>query len=155
MQIDTKRFGTIEVSEENALAVPHGIPGFPKMRRVVLMGAGTAPGQDSVDSDHTLFWLQDLDDGDLAFMAVVPWGLFPDYDLEIDETALEIGEEGDVRILNLVTVRRGEGKAELSANLRAPIVVDIRKQRMHQVILRDMQLPVSAPFAIKSTVTVS
>jgi flagellar assembly factor FliW len=155
MKIDTSRFGTIEVAEENAIAVPNGIPGFPKMRRVMLMAAGGAPGQPTPETDHSLFWLQDLDDGDLAFMAVVPWSVFPGYDLDFDATSLDIVDEDDVRILNLVTVRRTDGAAELTANLRAPLVVDTRQHRMHQVIMHDMQLPVSAPFANKSTVDVA
>jgi flagellar assembly factor FliW len=155
MKIDTSRFGTIEVAEENAIAVPNGIPGFPKMRRVMLMAAGAAPGQKAPEQDHSLFWLQDLDDGDLAFMAVVPWSVFPDYDLDFDATALDILDEEDVRILNLVTVRRVDGEAQLSANLRAPLVVDTRQHRMHQVIMHDMQLPVSAMFANKSTADVA
>lgn len=155
MKIDTSRFGTIEVAEENALDVPNGIPGFPKMRRVMLMAAGSAPGQETVEPDHSLFWLQDLDDGDLAFMAVVPWSVFPGYDLDFDAQALDIVDEDDVRILNLVTVKRSEDSAKLSANLRAPLVVDTRNHRMHQVIMHDMQLPVSAPFANKSTIEVS
>jgi flagellar assembly factor FliW len=155
MKIDTSRFGTIEVAEENAIAVPNGIPGFPNMRRVMLMAAGAAPGQKTPEVDHSLFWLQDLDDGDLAFMAVVPWAVFPEYDLDFDATSLDIIDDDDVRILNLVTVRRVDGAAQLSANLRAPLVVDTRQHRMHQVIMHDMQLPVSAMFANKSTADVA
>ena len=71
----------------------------------------------------------------------------PPYDVEIDADELGIAEETDVRVLNLVTVQRGDGAAHLTANLRAPLVVDVRRRVLHQVILADSRWAVSAPFA--------
>ena len=151
MELVTRRFGTIEVLDENALAVPSGIPGFPAMRRATLMAASavahpdTDPGEADLERDAPLFWLQDLDDGDLAFLCVVPWATFPDYDFDIDGDELGIQDEADVRILNIITIRRTEGASTMTANLRAPLVVDVRRQRLHQVILTDTRWSVNAP----------
>ena len=147
MEIETRRFGPITVADDEQLAVPEGIPGFRAMRRVVLMGAGAVPTEGDVPTDHTMFWMQDLDNADLAFLCIIPWGPFPGYDLEIDEEELGIEEETDVRVLNLVTVQRAEGVAHLTANLRAPLVVDVRRRVLHQVILSDSRWAVNAPFA--------
>jgi flagellar assembly factor FliW len=157
MELMTKRFGTIEVPDENALEVPAGIPGFPQMRRATLMGASAVTGATTAsraegaavtDATETpLFWLQDLDDGDLAFLCVVPWMPFPEYDFDIDGDDLGIEDDGDVRILNIITVRRGDQDASMTANLRAPLVVDVRNQRLHQVILTDARWPINAPIA--------
>ena len=153
MELITRRFGTIEVLDENALAVPSGIPGFPQMRRATLMGASAvahpdAPPAEADESvDAPLFWLQDLDDGDLAFLCIVPWGTFPGYDFDIDGDELGIDDEADVRILNIITVRRSDEASSMTANLRAPLVVDVRNQRMHQVILTDNRWSVNAPIA--------
>jgi flagellar assembly factor FliW len=147
MDIQTRRFGPITVADEDQLSVPEGIPGFRTMRRVVLMGAGAVPTEGDVPTDHTMFWMQDLDNGDLAFLCIIPWGPFPGYDLEIDEAELAIEDETDVRVLNLVTVQRADGVAHLTANLRAPLVVDVRRRVLHQVILSDSRWAVNAPFA--------
>ena len=151
MELITRRFGTIEVLDENALAVPSGIPGFPQMRRATLMGASAVANADASEADETvdtpLFWLQDLDDGDLAFLCLVPWGTFPDYDFDIDGDELGIDDEADVRILNIITVRRTEQANTMTANLRAPLVVDVRNQRLHQVILTDARWSVNTPIA--------
>ena len=77
MQFETRRFGTIAVDDAEVYAVPTGIPGFPELRRVVLLGAGPAPGVNPSD-ESSLYWMQDLDDGDLAFMSLVPCEVFPD-----------------------------------------------------------------------------
>ena len=96
--------------------------------------------------------MQDLDNGELAFLCVVPWDVFPNYDVEIDEEEYEIDRDSDVRILNLVSIRRSGESTLLTANLRAPLVIDVRRRRIHQVILTDgrwsVHQPVAAPTAI-------
>jgi flagellar assembly factor FliW len=123
---------------------------------VALLGAGTVPGHQSEGQDtgaeaqaddYSMYWLQDLDDGDLAFLCIVPWAAFPDYDIEIDERSLGIADETDIRVLSLVTTRREDGAAHLTANLRAPLVVDTRARKLQQVILSDSRWPIRAPFA--------
>lgn len=152
MQLETRRFGTIEFDADNALSVPNGIPGFPAMQRVVLFAAAGSDAetdaQEQVGSEdvQALFWLQDLDDADLAFLCIVPWAIFPEYDIDIDERTLGIEHHSDVRILTLVTARRDGEQDSMTANLRAPIVVDVRKRRMQQVILSDSRWPIRAPF---------
>jgi flagellar assembly factor FliW len=147
MQLETRRFGTIAVDDDEIYAVPNGIPGFPDLRRVVLLGAGPAPGVNPSE-ESSLYWMQDVDDPELAFMCLVPWEIFPDYDIDIDEKTLGIAEAGDVRILSLVTVRRDEETPHLTANLRAPLVVDVARRRMQQVILADSRWPIRAPFGV-------
>lgn len=147
MQLETRRFGTIEVEDDDAFSVPNGIPGFPDMRRVALFGAGLAPGQSAGD-EQSLFWLQDLDDGDLAFLCVVPWIAFPEYEIDIDERSLGIDDQLDVRILGLITVRHEDDGDRMTVNLRAPLVVDVAKRRLQQVILSDSRWPIRAPFAV-------
>lgn len=154
MQLETRRFGTIEVDDEDAFSVPNGIPGFPAMRRVALFAAGPAPGQTDED-EPSLFWLQDLDDGDLAFLCVVPWIAFPEYEIDIDERSLGIDDQLDVRILSLITVRASDDGDTMTANLRAPLVVDVAKRRLQQVILSDSRWPIRAPFAVLSAVEVA
>jgi flagellar assembly factor FliW len=143
-QIVTKRFGTVTVSEDEQFAVPRGIPGFATMRRAVLLAAGSPDACQLNADEHSLFWLQDLDDGNLAFLCVVPWGLFRDYDLEIDEEEFGIDDSVDVRVLNLVTVDRSGAQPTLSVNLRAPIIVDVRRRQLFQTILADARWPITA-----------
>ncbi len=159
MQLETRRFGTIEVADEDVYFVPNGIPGFPEMHRVTLIGAGNGPGEragdgaDAAGDDSSLFWLQDLDDGDLAFMCVVPWVAFPDYEIEIDERLLGIEDETDVRILSLISIRHeaDDSGVQMTVNLRAPLVIDTRHRRLQQVILSDSRWPIRAPFVVLDT----
>jgi flagellar assembly factor FliW len=142
MQIETRRFGTITVADDEQFDVPEGIPGFRAMRHVALLGAG---------AEQIMYWIQDLDDGALGFLCVVPWDLFPEYDIEIDENQLGIDDNGDVRILNLITVHKDPEAMRITANLRAPLVVDVRRRQVRQVILADSRWTVSEPVAPAQT----
>ena len=147
MRIDTTRFGTIQIDDDDVFEVPHGIPGFVGLRRAALLAVETGV------EDAVLYWMQDLDDPELAFLCVVPWTAFPGYDVEVDERALGIADAEDVRVLNLVTVRRNgdvhpiaERRAStMTVNLRAPLVIDLRRRRLQQVILSDTRWSVHEP----------
>ena len=147
MQVVTDRFGTVEVDDDDVLDLPEGIPGFPGLRRVTLLGAGVLPGCEPGPGVHSMFWMQSVDDGALAFLCIQPWIAFPDYSFDLDADALGIEHPDSVCVLNIVTVRRDGGGATMTANLRAPLVIDLDRRAMWQVILTDGRWTVDAPFA--------
>jgi flagellar assembly factor FliW len=147
MHVETSRFGTIEVPDDEVVAFPDGLPGFRDPRRMVLLGAGQMPGAADTFAHHTLFWLHDVDDPDLAFLTVVPWSAYPDYDIEIDPADVDGADADDLCILAIVTVRRENGGVQLTSNLLAPVVIDAGRRVGRQVILQDASWPVHAPLA--------
>lgn len=147
MQVETTRFGTVEVPDDDVVAFPDGIPGFRGAHRMALLGGGELPGSEPVDGHHSLFWLQDVDDPDLAFLTIVPWSAYPDYDIDIDPTEVGHADPDDLCVLAIVTVRRGDGAVRLTSNLLAPIVIDTASRTGRQVILSDHDWPVHAPLA--------
>lgn len=136
-QLETARFGTLTVTADEIVSVPDGIPGFPGFHRCVL-----------VPVDQSMFWwLQSIDDPDLAFLSVVPWPFFPDYEPEVaatDQDILGLTDAADARVLCLVTVHRDPDR--FTANLLAPVVVNQRDRRARQVVL-DQDLPTQAELA--------
>lgn len=147
MQVMTERFGSIVIDDSDVVELPEAIPGFPELRRVTLLGAGALPGHEPVDDVHAMFWMQSVDDGSLAFLCIQPWIAFPDYDFQFDAESLGIADPDNVCVLNMVTVRREGGAAVMTANLRAPLVIDLERRVMFQVILTDGRWVVNAPFA--------
>jgi flagellar assembly factor FliW len=151
MQIETSRFGTIEVPEDELVTFVDGLPGFPGARQMALLGGGAMPGGQPLDGHHALFWLQDVTDPDLAFLTIVPWSAYPDYDFEIDPVDLPgaggVDTPSDLCILAIVTVRRENGGVRLTSNLRAPVVIDASSRLGWQVILGDSDWPLQAPLA--------
>lgn len=147
MQIDTTRFGTIDVTDDEIVEFDDGLPGFAGRRRMVLLGGGEMPGGQHADGIHSVFWLQDVTDPDLAFMTIVPWTAYPDYDIDIDPLDVGGGGPDDVCVLTIVTVRREDGGVRLTSNLLAPVVINTATRRGRQIILQHQDWPVQAPLA--------
>lgn len=127
MTLETTRFGELDIDPETVIHLPDGLPGFSEVRGIVLI---------KVSDDQPFYWLQDVDRGDLAFLAVVPWEYFPNYELVLsdeDEAALDVADPTDLLVLTLVTVDREVPL--VTANLLGPVVVNQAKRIARQTVL--------------------
>jgi flagellar assembly factor FliW len=150
MQVETTRFGTIEIDDDEVVVFDDGLPGFRGRRSMVLLGGGEMPGGQPGDGHHSLFWLQDVTDPDLAFMTIVPWTAYPDYDIDVDPTDVDGAQVDDLCVLSIVTVRRDGGAVTLTSNLLAPVIIDTNTRKGRQIILQNQDWPVQAPLASAS-----
>lgn len=115
-----------------------GLPGFPTARRFALVPVGGEP-------DSGLFRLVCLDE-ELEFVAAAPPVFFPDYQPEIDDEVVErlaLTDAADAVTLVLVTL--ADPLEHSTANLRAPVVVNIRTREAAQVVLRSAEQPMRRP----------
>jgi flagellar assembly factor FliW len=113
------------------------VAGFPDHRRFVLVELGEA---------SLLCALRSLDDPQLRFLVLPPGPFFADYAPEIDDNwaeRLELTNEEDALVLVVVTPGASAGGA--TANLLAPIVINVRTRRAAQIVLDDSSLPLRAP----------
>lgn len=135
MNITTTRFGDIEVPEERMFAFPEGIPGFPEFKSAALLNAVDAEELASVEGSEKLFFLQSVADPDLAFLCMDPFSAFSEYEVDIDESALDIETSTEALVLTIMTV--SDEDALQTVNLRAPIIANTRTRRAAQVVLAD------------------
>lgn len=133
MKIKTSRFGNIEVDEAKVIEMKGPILGFANLKKFTMI----------VHEEGNPFnWLQSLDDGSIAFIIMDPFLIKPDYEPEIDDQALamlEVEQAADVNLLAIITVRSEPVK--ITANLRAPLVINKQKKLAGQVILADEDYP--------------
>lgn len=137
MLIESDQLGAVEVDETKVLTFPDGLLGFPDVTRFALVDAG---------DDGTYFWLQALDDPQLAFLAAVPWAFFPEYAPELstsDQDALELTDARDAIVLCLLTITEDA----VTANLLGPLVVNAVTRSGRQVVLGDTEYTTRAPLA--------
>lgn len=133
--ISTTRFGEVEIDDDEVVELADGLLGFVQMTSMVLL---------PVDQDGMFFWLQAAEKPDLAFLALVPWAMFPEYDLvlnEVDQEALDLHDAADALVLCLLTSH--DDPPRFTANLLGPVVVNQRTRRGRQVVL-DADLPTQA-----------
>lgn len=134
MQIQTARFGLIEVPEDAVYSFPEPIPGFPEARRyAVLKDDRVVPFQ----------WLQCLEPGGPSFLVVDPLLFIPDYLVEV--TAEEIRpidlEKIDTGFVLVVLTVPADPRA-MTANLRAPLIFNPASRLARQLILTRSDYPV-------------
>jgi flagellar assembly factor FliW len=132
-KIETKNFGRISFDPASELEFPRGLPGFENRVRFI---AVTFP------ASEPLIYLQSLEDPDLCFITMPLLAVAPRYRLGVDREDLgllglplasqpRIGE--DVLCLTVLSMRE-EGP---TANLLAPIVVNLKNRRAVQAIAQE------------------
>ena len=134
------RFGVLAISPHNAINFSNGMLGFADCHNFALAELG--------DARFPQFKvLQCLDDHDLAFL-VLPidpeCGLIDAQDLGAARTILEI-DAGDFIVLLVATVRKDAEGPRISANLRAPLLIDAGNHTGVQYILPSERYPVRYP----------
>jgi len=128
MRIDSKAYGPIEINERQVITFPSGIFGFADLHEYALLDA-VQPG---------FYWLQSLDDPEIAFIMLNPYELRPDYVLDIpdeDLESIEYEDNDDILVFAIVTIPEDESK--ISANLQGPIVINRVAQVGRQSISLD------------------
>lgn len=137
MKIQTSRFGMLDVSDETLLIFPSGLVGFPAFRRFVVLDAAE-------DSDYQ--WFQSVDDPSLAVVIVDLHLLQPDFrvDVPVEGLAeLDMIQSDPIFIMAVVTIPSGRPD-QATANLRAPLVVNLRTRKGKQMILHE-SIPLRYP----------
>ncbi len=137
MKIKTMRFGDLEVNEQEVVTFPEGILGFPENKRYCLVD----PGDDTL-----IVWLQSLDDASVAFPILEPKIFKTDYvvklsALELSELKLENINQSIV--FTILTIPRDV--TQMTANMKAPIVINLREQVARQVVLQENEYTLKHP----------
>ncbi|MBI4798794.1 MAG: flagellar assembly protein FliW [Desulfarculus sp.] len=130
LTMETTRFGQIEVPDERVITLPHGMVGFPRLTRYVILEH--RPGS-------PFHWLQSLDRGDLAFVIMDPLVFDPHYQLALGDNDAKLLQVGDVRHIQVwVVVTIPQGTPEnMTANFKAPLVINLQSRLAAQIILED------------------
>lgn len=133
-RIITDRFGEISYNEEDILFFPRGIPAFENMHSWILAG----------DEDNAVKWLQSVEDGNLALPVTSPDAVQSDYNARIPEDELKLVgslNPSDLALLIVLSIPKGT-PWNMTANLRAPILINIKTHKAVQVIALNEEYPI-------------
>ena len=136
MQINTTRFGSVEVADEDVIRFPAGLPGLNDCTSWVLLA----------NAHHeALGWLQSTQQDDVALAVVTPGQFVAGYELRVGRA--ELGSELSARQDELhVLVIVGKNQRGITLNLKAPLVIDLAK-RVGRQIVASSELPVQYELA--------
>ncbi len=137
MKIKTTRFGELEVDKKDILTLKEGLLGFDNLKKFFIVDPG----------DQTLIlWLQSIEDEGTAFPIIEPKIFKPDYSVKLlpaELTSLNLESLADASIYTILTIPKNV--TEMSANLKAPLVINNKTKVARQIVLQDSKLEVKWP----------
>ena len=135
MEIESTRFGRLTVDDERVIAFPKGLLGFPNHTRFALIQTG---------EENYFFWLQSVDEPNLAFVVTDPSIFFKDYEVPIREET-----QADLELSNIdhaqVFVICNKVGDWLTGNLLGPLVVNAQNRAGQQVVLTEKKWTTRQP----------
>lgn len=137
MQIQSSRFGTLDVHYSDMLFMPQGLIGFETCRHWVLLAN---------EDNEEVAWLQSVALSEVALPVISPRRFLPQYKLHIhrrDLDVLQMHQRDKVFVLTVVS-RTGDS---LTTNLKSPIVLNATQRLAIQVVVTDDQ-PLAHPLAL-------
>lgn len=137
MSFQTRLFGFIDVPEEKVIRFRDGIPGLECMRRSIL-----------IKDEKTLpfYWLQSLEDGDTYLPVISPFIIDETYTASVEDSTLEeleLGHEEDLLVVVVAVIPQEVMK--MTANMAAPLVINIGKNIGKQIILENPEWQMRHP----------
>lgn len=127
MQIQTKRFGSIEIDPSRVISFPKGLIGFSEYRDYTILNLGSRSGP--------LLWLQSLQEPSLGFVTLSLYDVFPNYNPDYSPSDLsDLGDSPDELVtLSVVTVP--SDLRQMTTNLQAPLIINPVTRLGKQVIV--------------------
>ena len=129
MELQTAKFGRISIEPDDILQFPHGLIGFEQLRHWVLL---------SDSANDAVAWLQSVNDTTVALPVVSPRQFLPKYRVCATREQLDSLElrQLDQAFVLVVVAKTGES---LTANLKAPVIINLDRQLGRQVVTSDEQ----------------
>lgn len=134
MKIKTTRFGELEVDKKDIIELAEGLLGFENLKKFFIVDPG----------DQTLIlWLQSIDDAATAFPIIEPKIFMPNYMvklLPVELNSLNLENLLNASVYTVLTIP--QNVTEMSANLKAPIIINNKTKFARQIVLQDSKLEV-------------
>lgn len=141
MIISTSRFGQVELKEEDVLNFPEGLLGFADLRSFVLLDD---------PNDEIFAWLQSCESPQVAFPVLEPELFMSQYKVNLtkgDLEGLKMTAQEKARYFSIITIP--DDPTMMTANLKAPVVVNVEKRTARQCVLQDNNLAIREPIFAK------
>lgn len=137
MLIQTSRFGQIEIQKEDLITFSEGLLGFATLRNFILV---------EDQQDEIFVWLQSCELPEIAFPVLEPEFFSAAYKVQLaknDLDSLQMTSQDKPRFFSIVTIP--DDPTKMTANLKAPIAINVQKRMARQCVLQDNNLAIREP----------
>lgn len=141
MIINTTRFGQVNLQQEDIITFPEGLLGFQDLRNFVLLDD---------PNDDIFAWLQSCELSSIAFPVLEPEIFGQYYSVNLTKNELEllkIKPDQKPTFMNIITIP--DDPTQMTANLKAPIVINTEARIARQCVLQDNNLAIREPIFVK------
>ena len=90
----------------------------------------------AIEGNERFYNIVSKEDSNIGFVSISPFEIKTDYELDIKD-------EKDVLVICLITL--GKSLKDSTANLKAPIIINIKNNRGKQLILQDDKYKIKEP----------
>lgn len=137
MKFETKYHGVIEYSDNNVVNLVKGMSGFEGLKKFVLI---------EIKGNEVFSLFHSIENDEIGFIVVSPFYVKGDYQVNLSDDIikeLKIENEKDVAIINTVTLAKDV--KEMTTNLGAPIIINIKEHLGKQIIISDNEKFIKYP----------
>ena len=130
----------IEVNEENLIHFDYGIPGFEELKKFAIV---------DIEEYNPFLLLHSVEDYNIAMIVLNAGLLDLEEDLEIPEKKLKElnnNEKNEIEIFLILKIA-GTDK-QITANTKAPVLINFQNQRGRQIILDNENLSMDFPITV-------
>jgi flagellar assembly factor FliW len=141
MVIQTSRFGPVMFETDDILNFPEGLLGFSDLRQFVLVDD---------PADEIFIWLQSCETPNIAFPVLEPELFAASYKIGLTKTDtenLKLLPTEKTKYLCVITIP--DDPTMMSANMKAPIIINLDKKICRQCVLQDNSLAIREPIFAK------
>jgi flagellar assembly factor FliW len=135
MEIETSRFGRMTLDDDRVMTFPKGLLGFPEYSRYALI---------QTSNENYFFWLQCVDNPNLAFVVTDPTTFFKDYAVPLKGELQQDLQMDDVEHAQVFVICNKVDEW-LTGNLLGPIVVNAANRLAQQVVLTEKKWTTRQP----------
>ena len=129
MKVQTTRFGSIDVDEQDVITLVDGMLGFSENHRYALI-------DDEIGEPFK--WMQSLDQPSLAFVVIDPAIILPNYHFSLRREQIRDLDTENVEDLQVYVIVTMAGNIlDVTVNLQGPLVVNKVNRVGIQVVLND------------------
>ncbi|AVQ44423.1 TPA: flagellar assembly protein FliW [Clostridium sporogenes] len=137
MNLNTKYHGSIDYEEKDIIYFKKGIPGFEELKKFIIF---------PIEDNEVFLVFHSIEKEDIGIIVTSPFNIEKNYEIKLGEeqrTSLNLQDEKDVLVLNTVTLNSDMYK--ITANLRAPIIINIKEKIGEQIIINSDKYSIKHP----------
>ena len=137
MQIETIRFGKVDIDETKLIVFDEGIPGLEEYHKYALL---------QVEESYPIIWLQSAEDSAICLPVMDTFAVMQSYVFDVDEDDVKtLGLSGpeDMHVVSVLVIP--DEIQNMTANLAAPIIINTVSGKAKQIVLAGSDYNVRVP----------